>query len=56
MAMTGVSRRLPLVSAATLRAEALAVDAAILRARGMTHQEIADELRVNVRTVERWLA
>lgn len=43
------------VPSATLRAEALRVDALILAGRGLTQVEIADQLRVGLRTVERWL-
>lgn len=57
MAATSRARiRLGVVPLASLRTEALKIDAAILAARGLTHAEIAQRLGVHRVTVSRWLA
>lgn len=56
MAATRDRLRLGVVPLATLRTEALRIDAKILAARGLTRTEIANELGVDERSVRRWLA
>lgn len=45
-----------MVPLSSLRTDALKIDAAILAARGLTHHQIAQHLRVAERSVRRWLA
>jgi len=57
MAAIGRARiRLGLVPLSTLRVDSLRIDAKILAARGLTHDQIAQRLDVHRTTVSRWLA